>query len=90
MQAAGIRPDAVTFSAALSACCEGHEALTRGKEIRADNINSKIPRDDFITSALITMYSQCDAIYLASAAFSNYAAARKKERARKRCLKWVE
>ena len=79
MKASGIRPDAVTFSAALSACCKGDEALKRGKEIHAQIIKSRIPLDDFITSALITMYSQCDALDHASATFSKYASAQKKK-----------
>ncbi|PWA54777.1 tetratricopeptide repeat (TPR)-like superfamily protein [Artemisia annua] len=69
MNAAGIKPDAITFTSILAACSQ-LGALERGKEIHKCIIEGKFESNEIVMGALLDMYTKCGAVDEAQQVFS--------------------
>lgn len=69
LREAGIKPDAITFTSALTACSQ-LAALERGKELHNCIAESKLDSNEIVMGALLDMYAKCGAINEAQGVFN--------------------
>ncbi|KAJ8639236.1 hypothetical protein MRB53_015930 [Persea americana] len=61
MRAAGVKPDAVTFTSVLPACSQ-LAVLEQGREIHKYITENKLESNEIVMSALLDMYAKCGAV----------------------------
>lgn len=69
MRAAGVRPDAITLTSALTACSQ-LAALERGKEFHKFITESRLNSNQVLMGALLDMYAKCGAVNEAESVFN--------------------
>jgi pentatricopeptide repeat protein len=69
MQLRGVKPNRVTFMAVLNACASV-AALSKGRRVHKQIIQSGCVSDAFVASSLVDMYAKCGSIKDASSVFN--------------------
>ncbi|KAG6392395.1 hypothetical protein SASPL_146612 [Salvia splendens] len=69
MREAGVRPDAITLTSAVTACAQ-LAALEKGREFHEVITESRLSSNDVLMGALLDMYAKCGAVTEAAAVFN--------------------
>nr|AYM00528.1 pentatricopeptide repeat protein [Salvia miltiorrhiza] len=69
MRAAGVRPDAITLTSAVTACAQS-AALERGRELHEFINERRLNSNEVLMGALLDMYAKCGAVAEAAAVFN--------------------
>ncbi|XP_051151116.1 pentatricopeptide repeat-containing protein At5g27110 [Andrographis paniculata] len=69
MRKSGVKPDAITFTSALSACSQ-LAALERGRELHECIVENRLDSNEILAGSLLDMYAKCGAVEEAESVFN--------------------